>query len=304
MSKPTPPVRLRFLTVDGHPRGQPHLSAASGLVCAHGRVYVIADDEHHLAVFRDRQLPGRLHRVRAGDLPRDARERKRRKPDLETLFRLPPSTNHAGGRLVALGSGSRANRQWGYVIGLDARSGFVGGVRRFDLRPLYGPLRELLGGELNVEGAIVTEDAFLLLNRAVKEKSPNAVAHYRSRDLRRAMKGTHARIEPIAVRQYDLGAIDGIALGFTDAAALPGGGWAFTAVAEDTDDSYADGNCKGSVVGIVDADGVVRAMHRIARTVKIEGIDVQPTDEGLLLCLVTDADTPAQASELLLARVE
>ena len=68
---------------------QPHLSAASGLVCAHGRAYVVADDEHHLAVFRDLRSPGTLHRIRAGDLPDKTKARKRRKPDLETLLSLP-----------------------------------------------------------------------------------------------------------------------------------------------------------------------------------------------------------------------
>lgn len=76
----------------------------------------------------------------------------------------------------------------------------------------------------------------------------------------------------------------------------------FTAVAEDTDGSYVDGACKGSMIGIVDRRGVVRAMQRIAGTQKVEGIDLQATDDGLILCLVTDADTPARASALLLAR--
>ena len=66
--------RLRQLTLNPahHPRGLPHLAAASGLVCAHGRAYVLGDDEHHLAVFRDRHSPGQLHRVRSGHPPADA----------------------------------------------------------------------------------------------------------------------------------------------------------------------------------------------------------------------------------------
>ena len=99
------PKRLRTLTVNGHPRGQPHLSAASGLVCAHGRVYVMADDEHHLAVFRDRRSPGRLHRVFAGDLPHETEARKKRKPDMETLFLLPSPKAGGDDALIALGSG-------------------------------------------------------------------------------------------------------------------------------------------------------------------------------------------------------
>jgi hypothetical protein len=90
----------------------------------------------------------------------------------------------------------------------------------------------------------VTAGAALLLNREVAEVG-NAVAYYRLRDLQRLMKGRESASANV-VRRYDLGAIDGIALGFTDAAALPGGGWLFTAVAEDTDDSVTDGACKGN----------------------------------------------------------
>ena len=103
------------------------------------------------------------------------------------------------------------------------------------------------------------------------------------------------------MRRYNLGAINGIALGFTDAAVLPSGGWLFTAVAEDTDDSVTDGACKGSVVGLVDSRGDLLRMHRLQPKMKVEGIDLQATQQGLVLCLVTDADTPARPSALLLA---
>ena len=83
--------RLRLLTVNPaeHPRGQAHLAAASGLVCAHGRVYVMGDDEQHLVVFNDRRSAGHLHRVRSGHLPAHAAQRKRVKPDFESLLLLP-----------------------------------------------------------------------------------------------------------------------------------------------------------------------------------------------------------------------
>ena len=58
------------------------------------------------------------------------------------------------------------------------------------------------------------------------------------------------------MREYDLGQVDGIAFGFTDATALPeGGGWLFSAVAEDTDNAFDDGACSGVAIGVVGADG-------------------------------------------------
>jgi len=116
--------RLRELTLDAsaHPRAQPYLSAASGLVCAHGQAYVVADDEHHLAVFRDRDAPGSLHRIRSGDLPAKSKARKRRKPDLETLLLLPPPSG-AGGALLALDLGMLDGVPLGFTDGAARADG-------------------------------------------------------------------------------------------------------------------------------------------------------------------------------------
>ena len=290
---------LRRLTIDPqrHPHGQPHLSAASGLVCANGRAYVVADDEHHLAVFRDLESPGDWHRLFAGDLPAGKKPRKRRKPDLEALLWLPGRS-----ALVALGSGSRPHRNTGVLIPIGADGEPSAAARHFDLQPLYTPLRKALG-EINIEGAMVIGDGFVLLNRGVAGRSANAAARYPLRALLDAIEGRVRTMARPEIRRYALGHIGAVPLAFTDAAALPEGGWVFTAVAEDTGDSYADGHCHGSVVGVVDARGELVASHRLDVPAKVEGIAVRVDDEGMSLCMVTDADDPAQASQLLLARL-
>ena len=294
---------LRTLTIDPHrhPRGQPHLSAASGLVCANGRVYVISDDEHHLAVFSDRTGPGELLRLFAHDLPAGKKARKRLKPDLETLLWWPLVN-----ALVALGSGSRPNRNVGVVIPLGVNGVPSAAVRHFDLQPLYEPLRAALG-EINIEGAMVLGGEFVLLNRGVAGRSDNAAAHYPLQVLADAAEGRLAgmtsAVQAASIRRYSLGHIGAVPLAFTDAAALPDGGWVFTAVAEDTRDSYADGRCSGSVVGVVNARGALVETHRLDPSAKVEGIAVQLDAAGMSLCLVTDADDPAQASQLLTARL-
>lgn len=295
---------LRALSVEpqAHPRGQPHLSAASGLVCAHGRVYVISDDEHHLAVFHDLHTPGKLHRMLLGDLPLSKEARKRLKPDIEALLLLPNWPGAAGGALVAFGSGSRPNRDTGVVIPLRAGGEPSPRVRRFDLKPLYTPLRALLG-EINIEGAMLLGDELALLHRGVTGRSDNAVVRYRLAELLATMAGERAEVSPRSLRRYALGGIDGVALGFTDAAALPGGGWVFCAAAENTADSYADGPCLGAAVGVVDAHGDLQALHRLQPSLKVEGIDVQADADGMDICLVTDADDPSLSSQLLRARL-
>ena len=288
--------RLRPLSLDprAHPRGLAHLSAASGLVCAQGRAYVIGDDEHHLALFSDRTSPGALLRVMAGELPAAKAARKRRKPDFETLVHWPDDA-----LLLALGSGSRPNRERGVAIELKADGVPLVPVRPFDLAPVYASLRARLG-PLNIEGAFVLGDEMVLLQRGQAGQASMSL-HYRLRDWQRMVGGRTATLQPHTLQPYELGSINGVPLAFTDGAALPGGGWVFTAVAEDSDSSYADGPCRGSAVGVVAPDGKLQSLRRLAAGDKVEGIAVRVDAAGVALFMVTDADDPAQTSWLLSA---
>jgi hypothetical protein len=292
---------MRTLEVDPaeHPRGQPHLSAASGLVCAHARAYVVADDEHHLAVYRDLHRPGTLHRIAAGDLPQGARSRKRRKSDFESLFLLP-GRGHAD-RLVALGSGWRASRRAGVVIALDRHGVPRPVVQPFDLAPLTAPLVARFGA-INIEGAFVHGAQFVLINRAADDNAGNLSLHYPVRALHDTIAGARSAIAPAAVHAHALGRVGGVELGFTDAAPMPCGGWVYCAAAENRSGSVADGPCSGSAVGIVGDDGTPRAQRMLAMALKIEGLAVRSRAGGLDLCLVSDADDPDQPSCLLRAR--
>ena len=291
--------RLRPLTINpaSHPRGQPHLSAASGLVCTHGRAYVIGDDEHHLAIYRDRTSDAELQRLVGGDPPSGKAARKRRKPDFESLLWLP-----VDGALIALGSGSRPNRDRGVRL-LLRHDGTPQPVSQpFDLAPVYEALRARLGA-INIEGAFVVGDRLHLLNRGHAAAAGNVAVCYRLRDFIDLIDGSNSAVEPLSMQAFELGTIGGVALGFTDAAALPGGGWVFSAVAEDNASSYADGACRGAALGIVAPDGRLQSLRRLALPDKIEGIDAQRQADAVVLFMVTDADDPKQASWLLSARL-
>ncbi len=264
-----------------------HVSAASGLVCADGRAWVIADDLLHLAGFSDVSSAGTLQRLLPGRLPREAAARKAAKPDFECLFAWR-------GGLVALGSGSRPQRDTGVWV-------MPTGVRRFDLGSVYGPLRERLGA-INIEGAFVQDDHWVLLQRGVAAGAPNAVARWPLHVLEHVIAGALDAVPPSSLHEVSLGALDGVALAFTDGTALDTGRWLFTAAAEDTRDSYLDGACRGSVAGLVDARGRVLAQRRLPGHAKVEGIAAQRLGDGsLCLALVTDADDPAQPAWLLRA---
>jgi hypothetical protein len=264
-------------------------------VCTNGRAYVIADDEHHLAVFAGEHLPGRTVRLFEGDLPAGVKARKKRKPDTETLALLPQ------GVLLTLGSGSRLQRCRGMCIALDGLGEPQLPARPVDLSPLYDPLREHFA-ELNIEGAFVCGREFVLLQRGHAGGSANASVHYALTPvLAWLFDGADAPLMQ-HMRRHKLGHVAGVPLCFTDGAALPDGRWVFTAVAEATDDSVADGACVGSVVGLMSAQGELLVRHALPDNAKAEGIAARWRRGGVDLCLVTDADNPRIASRLLRSR--
>ncbi len=280
------------------------LSAASGLVRRAGRMYIIADDEHQLAVFDAGSTAGHWARLFDGELPDKPKARKAAKPDLETLLELPPSDELRHGGLLALGSGSRSNRQTGVIVAFDAH-GELTAPRRVDLAALYAPLRRDVG-VLNIEGGVQRGEDLLLLHRANQSQPRNVCMRFAWHEVWRWLLG-RGGVAPLARDQvtYDLGAIDGVALGFTDATALPDAQWLFSAVAEATDDSYHDGACVGSAIGIVAADGRLRDLHRLEGTWKVEGIAATSLADGhtLELTLVTDADDRGQPASCLKAQM-
>lgn len=295
---------LRALGLGGA-AGLDHLSAASGLVVVGRYLYVVADDEHHLAIFeRGDPGPGRLVRMFEGDLPRcrkDHKDRKAAKPDLEALLELPPGAGLPHGALLALGSGSRPQRRRGALLGLGADGGLDGSRRLIDLEPLYAGLAPHID-HLNIEGAFIAGAMLCLLQRGGAE-SANTCVRYAWSEVARWLHAGGPAPRALAVERYALGAIDGVPLGFTDGAALPDGRWVFTAVAEASDDAYADGGCVGAAVGVVGADGRLQWLRRLAEPLKVEGIDARLRADGIDVVMVTDADDPDEPSRLVAARL-
>lgn len=270
------------------------LSAASAMVRQGPYVVVVADDETHL----DRYLAstGRfVDRVRLLDrpLPASAAARKAVKPDFEALAWLPD------GRLLVLGSGSTTGRQTGVILraanGTDVEAA-PQDPREVDLVPLYEALRGRLP-DLNIEGAAVAGGSLRLLSRGGAARD-NAVIDLDLDGVLRSLLASASLAADLvsAIHVVALGALDGVALGFTDASPMDPASSriAFAAAAEDTANAYDDGPCAGSVVGVLEADGRVAFVERVEGRSKIEGLSVGPT--GLLM--VADPDDPTQRAPL------
>ncbi len=277
-----------------------HLSAASGLACVGSSLYVVADDELHLGVFDAAgNAPGRLLRLFDGELPAAKQARKKQKPDLEAITLLPPFGDCPNGALLALGSGSKRNRCRGALLRLDAGGVIDGAPRVIDASPLFEELERHCPA-LNIEGAVAIGDELRLLQRANKKHPQNAIVRYPLPAFLDALATgvVIGAVAPAAIDVVDLGAIDGIPLSFTDGASLPDGAMVFTAVAEDTEDTYNDGACLGAAIGVVAHDGTVRFLERLEECHKVEGVAAHVDGSATRLLLVTDADDPAIPASL------
>jgi hypothetical protein len=263
-------------------------------------LYVVADDELHLGMFDAAgTAPGRLLRLFDGELPEENKARKKQKPDLEAITSLPPFGDYPNGALLALGSGSKRNRRRGALLRLDARGVIDGAPRVIDVAPLFDELDHHCPA-LNIEGAVVIGDELRLLQRANKKHPLNAIVRYALPAILGALADGPAigAIAPAAISSFDLGAIGGVPLSFTDGASLPDGAMVFSAVAEDTEDTYNDGACLGAALGIIAPDGTVRLLEHLDECHKVEGVAARVDGNVIKLLLVTDADNPAIPASL------
>lgn len=285
------------------PSGHAFLSAASGMVVHGSILYVVADDAHCLAIFDLHGMElGRLIPLIAGALPTDAGQRKRQKPDFEILLALPddplPEGDLAGGegvRLLALGSGSTAQRMRGAVIDLPASGGGEATVRLIDLTPLFAALSPQVPA-VNVEGAVLRGGHLLLFNRGT-------MAHPASHILEVPLAAVLAGVPVSATlcAELTLPMCAGVPLTVTDAFQLEtgapdGGRILLSAVAEATADSYADGALVGAAIVELNADFSVRTVEPLEPMLKVEGLSARVTEAGIELLCVTDADDPERVA--------
>lgn len=265
------------------------LSAASGLVVLDGLAWVVAD--HQLAL-HGYPLDGAgrpcsialdpAMAVAGFALP------KKIKPDLEVLF------DAGDGRLVALGSGSRPNRCRGFSID------YAGGtVDTIDLWPSYESPR-LRSAPLNVEGAVRLGDALILAHRGLSAADPSRILVF---DAQACLVAHRDRWPASALRSIitvDLGTLDGVPPGVTDLALHPRLGLHYLAVAERTEDAYADGEVVGTVFGRLDAEFRPTTLGRLRPDHKCEGLAWWKADAAAEHWLgVTDADDPTRPARLL-----
>lgn len=288
--------------------------SGSGLAWVPGGLAILQDDANFIGVYdpstgrtRSIVLPAGEGGLRQFD---DLRGNKRYKLDLEACVAVGDGE---GTVLLAFGSGSTARRE--HVVMVDRWEHELPRVRSVATPELYRSLRSeasFAGSELNIEGAVRLGNTLRLFSRgngAPRDgrRPVNATCDLDLDVLRRYLQSPMGGVPPAPtnVVQYQLGAVGGVGLGFTDAS-VRGGTIFYTATAEISPDATQDGPVVGSALGVIDADGTPRwAPLTGARgedlAIKVEGVaDAPGAETGLYIVL--DGDDPGAASEL--CRVE
>lgn len=288
----------------------PHVRAGSSLTWLGTHLVLVQDDANFVAV-----VDTVIARARAITLPAleegarlfdDARGNKKFKLDLEACCTLQ---SPAGPLFLALGSGSKKRRR--RVITIESLESKRPRVKLIDAGSLYLALEEVAefaGSDMNIEGALRVDGALRLFSRgngaAKSGRTPvNASGELDADALLAYLANPNTAPVPRLsnVVQYALGDLDGLPLGFTDAA-LVGEQQLYTAAAEASEDASQDGAVTGSVIGVIPSRGDLRYAlltdESGARTTdKVEGIVALPSRSDRVY-IVVDPDDHSRPSEL------
>jgi hypothetical protein len=260
----------------------------------------VADDEVHIGVFAlNNQQPGERISIFSDVLPQEKSARKKCKPDLEALVFLAAGQHFSFGALLALGSGSTAQRRRAAVMALDESGAIHGPVQTLDLAPLFLVL-ETHFVDLNIEGALVINEQLVLMQRGNQQHPRSALIFCQIEHVLQLLQGRAVDFAAVMkIVDCALPLVNGVLLSFTDGALLPDGNILFSAVAENTQDSYRDGECVGAALGVITPAGRLLCCHPLAQVHKIEGIALHVLNGRREILLVTDADAPAIPAALL-----
>ena len=240
----------------------PHVRAASGIAVVGGRLAVVQDDASFIALVG----PGGALSIA---LPRgkdgrrrfeDALGNKADKLDLESCVVI-------AGELWAFGSGSTDRRRQIARVGDE--------VKLYDAGKLYRTIEYALGGAINIEGVAAVGDELWLFHRGNTggiDAGPAIVRFDRASVLDALVTESRELPMPLGSERYDLGSIDGVRLGFTDAVAGPERVF-YLAAAERADNAVDDGEIVGSQLGVIAGDRVRAAPVVLdGKPIKAEGL--------------------------------
>ncbi len=323
--------RAKLLYQDGADasRDRPaHVRAGSG--CAFidvpgqgARLAVVQDDANFIALVDVKaggkvtsiELPAGPGGVRQFD---KARGNKQDKLDLESMAAAVIDGQPG---LICMGSGSTSKREVFVIVTFGADGGPV--VEQLPAAAFFKGLQahhDFAGDELNVEGFVVDTGAdgqarARFWNRGNGSgDAVDAVGEVPFAALLKHLRDPLAHAPPTItrVKGFALGALpdqrgNDIRLTFTDATRHPDGRTLFLAAAENSPNTYDDGEVAGTAIGVLRDDGttvIVPLIDERGRplTDKVEGITIDPKDPRRAY-IVVDKDDPNAPAEMLIVQL-
>jgi hypothetical protein len=296
--------------------------AASSMAWVGDRIAMVQDDVNFVALVNPADgaaqgitLPAGKDGKRQFD---DGRGTKKYKLDLEAMARVP--TND-GQLLLAFGSGSKKRRENVMLLPFTGRGSQQehGDASIVPLSALYAALREktaFSGSEMNIEGAVYLNGVVRLFGRGNGESSDELHPLDATCDLAWPALRAHldapdsAPVPEISrITQYELGEIDGVSLGFTDAIPVQRTRVMYAAAAEASENAVDDGAVAGSALGVLPHDRRQPARWTAIRDEKgkvfrgkVEGLVLHPSDamRALVVIDVDDYERPSELCEVAL----
>ena len=279
------------------------VTAASGIVQRDDFFYIVSDDSLNLSVLNGLTEEINSVPILKGQLPDDEHERKKKKPDFESLFYIEDIRLPSPG-LIAFPSGSKSSRFTAVFIPLSKEGSIdTEKMTPFDLAPLFNPLLRQFE-KLNIEGALIDQENLVLFHRGNSKDDINRMFVYPKAALVDLILGDNrgTEIAPRHVQDFDLGNINGVKLTFSDATLFEGKIY-FLASAENTTNPIDDGKVEGTIMGELLPSGGIKIITTIVHE-KAEGLHLHRNDQNILVSMVTDNDDSKRPSELLLFNLE
>jgi hypothetical protein len=234
----------------------------------------------------------------------EGRGNKMHKLDLECAFVMSDASFEGAPVVVALGSGSAPARERLVLLRLHGERGALDVV---EVPALYAALRAhalLDGAELNLEGAALLPDgAVRLFQRGNGAGGVNATFDLDSKALLAHARGRGPLPSLERAQRWELGAVDGVRLTFTDAVAVGDEVWV-TAAAEASPNAIDDGVVVACALGVLGRP-LSPILDENGRPFvgKPEGLAVDPVDPRRAW-IVLDKDDPHAPAELLTLAID
>lgn len=256
------------------------LGSASGLLFNNNILLAIGDNSAYLCEYHSDTNQLQKHPLLANASENVA---KQDKLDLEAITQFD-------NKIYLFGSGSTENRM--KMITVDAQTKKTRDTT--DLSNLYASMQsfaEVKPEDFNIEGAIYNGENWFLFNRGNGSKGQNIIFTIGGANLTDDFS--------VVFNKIKLPKIKGVRTTFTDAILVDNKIY-FLATAEDTPNTYEDGEVLGSIIGRIDLQTMkMEFTKKITDKHKFEGIALyQKSDAEIQFLLCEDNDTDLLESSI------